>query len=90
MQNPIATKQRVTRYIPAEVKHRVWLRDNGRCPKCGSTHLLQYDHVKPLALNGETSERNLRMLCFSCNQRAAMKTFGVNHIARYQKENTNG
>jgi len=87
-QNPIATKQRVTRYISAEVKHRVWLRDKGRCQKCQSKYLLQYDHVKPIALNGETSEHNLRLRCFSCNQRAAMKTFGVNHMAKYQNLNS--
>ena len=41
------------RYIPSKVRHRVWMRDQGKCtyvcPKtkrrCASDHLLQIDHI---------------------------------------------
>jgi len=65
------------RYLPAAVKHAVWQRDRGRCCKCGSRQNLQYDHIQPVGLGGRTSIENLRLLCFSCNQRAAMRVYGV-------------
>jgi len=58
------------------LQHAVWLRDRGRCRNCGSTHNLNYDHIKPVALGGETTIENLRLLCFHCNQRASIKTYG--------------
>ena len=65
------------RYVPASVKHAVWQRDLGQCCKCGSRQNLQYDHVQPVGLGGKTMIGNLRLLCFSCNQRAAMRVYGV-------------
>ena len=60
-----------SRYIPVEVKRRVFARDGGSCTYpdektggcCGSRFALQYDHVHPFAWGGETSERNLRLRC---------------------------
>jgi hypothetical protein len=59
----------VTRYIPAIVKKEVYVRDAGKCVKCKGRYKLQYDHVKPYAMGGKSSAENLRLLCFSCNQR---------------------
>ena len=64
------------RYIPHARKALVWQRDQGQCCKCGSRRNLNFDHIKPLALGGESTASNLRLLCFHCNQRARMKTFG--------------
>lgn len=58
-----------SRYVPASVKKEVYLRDKGRCTKCQSTYKIEYDHIKPFALGGGSSAKNLRLLCFSCNQR---------------------
>ena len=35
-----------------------------------------FDHIKPWALGGETSEENLRLLCRNCNQRESIERFG--------------
>ncbi|MCB0355678.1 MAG: HNH endonuclease [Bdellovibrionales bacterium] len=75
-------KYKNTRYINASLKHHVWYRDKGQCQNCGTTHNLQYDHIEPLAQKGETSIENLRLLCFACNQRQAIKTYGLNFMER--------
>jgi HNH endonuclease len=55
--------------IPKAVKHAVWIRDSGKCTKCGSREALEYDHVIPVAMGGSNTERNLRLLCERCNRR---------------------
>lgn len=60
------------RYIPAGVKKAVFERDNGKCKKCGSSRLLQYDHIIPFSQGGTTTAENLRLLCFGCNQRSGI------------------
>jgi 5-methylcytosine-specific restriction endonuclease McrA len=65
------------RYIPKSIKHTVWMRDRGTCVKCGSLRNLQYDHIHPVALGGDSTVENVRLLCFSCNQRRAIQTFGI-------------
>ncbi len=57
----------------AALKRAVYTRDKGKCTICGSNYKLEYDHVKPWALGGKTQEQNLRLLCFSCNQRQRIK-----------------
>jgi hypothetical protein len=59
----------VNRVIPASVKREVYLRDQ-TCTNCGSTKNLQYDHIKPFAMGGNSKVENIRLLCFNCNQRA--------------------
>src|SRR3972149_4284495 len=50
-----------SRHIPAEVKRAVWLRDAGRCVfvgasgrRCTATGFLEFHHVKPHAVGGES------------------------------------
>ncbi|ABC81885.1 HNH endonuclease [Anaeromyxobacter dehalogenans] len=71
------------RHIPAHVRREVWRRDGGCCQWrvasgeiCGSTHALQLDHVVPLALGGESSPGNLRVLCAAHNLLAARRVLG--------------
>jgi HNH endonuclease len=54
--------------IPDDVKHLVWIRDNGRCRRCGSTNELQFDHIIPVALGGGSSAENVQVLCGPCNR----------------------
>jgi hypothetical protein len=75
-----SSKRLNQRYVPAAMKHAVWQRDHGQCCKCGSRQNIQYDHIHPIGLGGKTRLENLRLLCFSCNQRAAMDVYGVDLI----------
>ena len=55
--------------IPKAVRHSVWQRDGGVCVECGSKEALEYDHLIPIAMGGANTERNLQLLCESCNRR---------------------
>jgi 5-methylcytosine-specific restriction endonuclease McrA len=84
-QRRASTAPKVSRYIPSTVKQEVYFRDKGCCTftdhktkqKCLSTHLLQYDHIKPIAFNGETSVQNLRLLCFQHHKLVTDQIFGI-------------
>ena len=63
----------VRRPIPAAVRRHVWLRDGGRCRyrdpltgrRCNSSHLLQIDHLLPVAEGGGPEPENLALRCFA-------------------------
>jgi hypothetical protein len=69
--------------LPPALKALIWQRDGGKCTYkipgtdrlCGSTDLLQVDHIKPLALGGTFAPENLRLLCAAHNRARAEKTF---------------
>jgi 5-methylcytosine-specific restriction endonuclease McrA len=67
---PRAKQGSNARSIPAHVRREVWQRDGGRCTfqsatgrRCECRRGLELDHVKPVALGGEASTENLRLLC---------------------------
>ena len=69
--------RRSRRHIPAAVRRAVWRRDGGTCcyrdpltgVTCGSTHLLQIDHIVPVAQGGSDDIANLRLRCAVHNRR---------------------
>ena len=76
--------------IPAASKHRVILRDEGRCSfttasgqRCGSRTGVQIDHRIPVASGGGNGISNLRLLCREHNIMAAQVLLGVEIMARY-------
>ncbi|HUP57357.1 MAG TPA: HNH endonuclease, partial [Bdellovibrionota bacterium] len=71
-------------HLPRALKRKIWQRDQGRCTSCHSTHRLQLDHVRPKHEGGPTTEENLRLLCFHCNQRHADRTYGRARMQRYR------
>jgi hypothetical protein len=72
--SPQATLQNPdSRYITHQTKREVVENSNGVCENCGSLFLLQYDHIQAFALGGKTETKNLRLLCFQCNQRARIR-----------------
>jgi hypothetical protein len=85
------------RFIPAAVKREVWVRDGGRCQfrlesgeLCGSTHRLQFDHVRPVAHGGEATADNLRLACAAHNLLAARRVFGDALMDRYAPARSSG
>ncbi len=77
---PTPTTARVSkniRYIPPRIKNFVWQRDQGRCRNCRNQRNLNFDHIVPVVCGGSSNEENIRLLCFSCNQRQAIKVFGM-------------
>jgi 5-methylcytosine-specific restriction endonuclease McrA len=55
--------------ISDEVKIYVWLRDGGKCVKCGSQMNLEYDHIIPISKGGSNTARNIQLLCEECNRK---------------------
>ncbi|MBS1985041.1 MAG: HNH endonuclease, partial [Bdellovibrionales bacterium] len=76
-----ALRQR-TRYIPRAAKHAIWRKAEGKCVRCGSMHRLNFDHIQPFALGGDSSPENIQLLCGSCNLRRGVVTFGVRAMRR--------
>ena len=72
-----ARARRGRRHIPEAVRRAVWRRDGGTCcyqdpltgVTCGSTHLVQIDHIVPVAQGGTDDIANLRLRCMVHNRR---------------------
>jgi 5-methylcytosine-specific restriction endonuclease McrA len=87
---PAEAEEQRSRHVPASVRREVWARDGGRCQfrlengeLCGSTHRLQFDHLHPVALGGESTVTNLRLACAAHNLLAARRVFGDRLMDRY-------
>jgi 5-methylcytosine-specific restriction endonuclease McrA len=81
---PRATTPTHPRTIPAHVQRDVWKRDDDRCTfksatgrRCEATRSLEFDHVKPVALGGQGSVDNVRLLCRKHNQLEAERRLGA-------------
>jgi hypothetical protein len=55
--------------IPEEVRMFVWRRDDGKCVQCNSNKNLEFDHIIPVAKGGNSTERNIQLLCSECNRK---------------------
>ena len=66
-----SSEEEVDRYIPSEVKLNVWRRDQGKCVECSSKERLEYDHIIPISKGGSNTERNIQLLCQTCNRKKA-------------------
>jgi len=72
-----------TRTIPANVRRAVFERDAGRCAfvgesghRCGSRFRLEFDHIVPVALGGQSTVENVRLACRAHNQYEADRKLG--------------
>ena len=55
-------------YISALKRKLVFIRDKGRCVKCGSKKNLEIHHIIPHAKGGSSRLENLQLLCRDCNR----------------------
>ena len=69
--------------IPSQVKREVYARDHFCCSyqskdgvRCGKESNLELDHITPVALGGDNSVANLRVVCREHNQFLAREVFG--------------
>ena len=63
-------KLKTTRLSPggiAQIKIKVYERDNYKCKKCGASKDLTYDHIIPKSKGGKLSVKNGQTLCSLCN-----------------------
>src|SRR5262245_15646163 len=81
------------RYIPAEVRREVWSRDHGSCQEplasggiCGSTHRVEFHHLKEHARGGSATSSNLTLRCSFHNIRAAEQSYGEAFMSRFRKD----
>ena len=81
-----------SRYIPAGTKLAVWQECEGQCAyvspdgqRCTERRALEYDHVMPFALGGDSNAENLRCYCRSHNKFAAFKTYGPHQPWRHSQ-----
>jgi hypothetical protein len=80
-----------TRYIPEKLKRAIWQRDKGRCSyvdpesgkRCESKHALQYEHIVPFGRGGKSTFGNLKLLCVSHNQLAAIQAYGPEKMKEF-------
>ena len=59
--------------IPEEIRFLVWRRCQGKCVKCGSSENLEFDHIIPISKGGSNTERNIQILCATCNRKKSDK-----------------
>ena len=84
----VSTYLKISRYIPTEVRRKIWTRDRGQCTythpesgrACCAKDFIEFDHIKPFALGGESTEENLRLRCRTHNRLAAEIIFGKDKV----------
>ena len=67
-----------SRHIPAWVRRAVWIRDGGRCAfvskggrRCSSRSCLEFHHVIPYEVGGESTVDNIQLRCRAHNAHEA-------------------
>ena len=81
-----------TRHIPAEIKRQVAERDRKQCTfvseqgtRCPERSLLEYDHIRPVALGGRSTLENLRLRCRAHNQMEAELLYGSDFMEQQRQ-----
>jgi hypothetical protein len=54
------------RPIPQDVREAVWRRERGRCVRCGGKEELKFKHLVPVAVGGQDTPENIRLVCKPC------------------------
>ena len=82
-----------TRHIRKNLKHEIRVRDNHQCTyispdgvRCSAKRYLQFDHIVPWAMGGNTDSSNLRLRCSCHNQLHAEQSFGKEFMSTFTGE----
>jgi hypothetical protein len=78
-----SARRRLSANSERAMRREVFARAENKCEKCSSTFALEVDHIQPRAFGGSSETQNLRILCRSCNQRAAVQVFGVKKMEKF-------
>jgi hypothetical protein len=77
------SSSRRSRHVPAEVKRSVWVRDRNQCAfvakdgrRCTERSFLEFHHVEPYGVGGETITSNISLRCRSHNIYEAELVYG--------------
>ena len=73
----------INKISQAQLMRNIFERAKNQCENCNSTFALEIDHIHPKARGGLSNFENLRVLCRTCNQRAAVKQFGLQKMDRF-------
>jgi hypothetical protein len=60
-------------YVSRELRKYVFERAKNQCEKCGNIIRLEVDHIRPIALGGQSHPANLQILCEGCNKKKASR-----------------
>lgn len=79
------------RYLPQDLKARIWNMANSQCQfldpitkkQCQSRFKLQVEHKLPRAKGGDNAEENLELLCQAHNNYRAIQHFGKVHMRKF-------
>lgn len=71
------------RSISPSKRATVFKRAQRKCENCNSKYHLQIDHKITVAQGGSNAVENLRVLCRSCNQRAAIDQLGLTTMSPF-------
>ncbi len=82
-----------SRYIPASVKNAIRIRSKDQCEyidqssqkRCECKIRLEFDHIIPFSMGGQSTIENLRHYCSAHNKLSAIRQFGVSHMQQYLK-----
>ncbi|NUM89767.1 MAG: HNH endonuclease, partial [Bdellovibrionales bacterium] len=77
---PLQPKSPAAPRVNASLRRLIWQKARNRRENCHSRHALEIDHRIHRAHGGTNTPENLRLLCRSCNQRAAIQTLGLKKI----------
>lgn len=85
---PVRATAAGSRHIPAHAKRAVWSRDDGQCAfvarggrRCRERTLLEFHHVVPYAMGGETTVANLSLRCRAHNVHEVNRVLGGSHAS---------
>lgn len=72
-QEQISVTIKIKELIPAEIRWRIWERDNFTCKHCKTRKHLTIDHIIPESKGGKLVDSNLQTLCRRCNSKKGVK-----------------